>query len=155
MQPDADLRVTKGLLMAFFGLLMRSSPFLPPENSMLNHELPVPLQNALTTLHRAYNKPITLNQLAGYCSVTPEYLCRLFRRYLGVTPWQHLERLRLKVANYLLQETGLSVADIAFLVGFNDLRHFQRLFKRAYGKTPNSVRSRQRFHQKPFLRVWD
>lgn len=90
MQPDADSRVTKGLLMAFFGLLMRSSPFLPSEDAMLNHELPIPLQNALTTLHRAYNKPITLNQLAGYCGVTPEYLCRLFRRHLGVTPWQYL-----------------------------------------------------------------
>lgn len=154
-QTDADLRVTKGLLMAFFGLLARSYPFLPAENTSVNNDLPLPLQNALTALHRAYNKPITLNQLAGYCGVTPEYLCRLFRRYLGITPWQYLERLRLRVAHYLLQETGLSVGDVAFLAGFNDLRHFQRLFKRAYGKTPNSVRSQKRVRRKPFLRVWD
>jgi len=153
-QTDADFRVTKGLLMAFFGLLARSSPFLPTESNFANNDLPLPLQNALTALHRAYNKPITLNQLAGYCGVTPEYLCRLFRRYLGITPWQYLERLRLRVAHYLLQETGLSVGDVAFLAGFNDLRHFQRLFKRAYGKTPNSVRNRKRIRQKPFLRVW-
>lgn len=153
-RPDVDFRVTKGLLMAFFGLLARSSPFLPAENASINNELPLPLQNALIALHRAYNKPITLNQLAGYCGVTPEYLCRLFRRYLGITPWQYLERLRLRVAHYLLQEAGLSVADVAFLAGFNDLRHFQRLFKRAYGKTPNSVRTQKRIRQKPFLRVW-
>lgn len=153
-QSDADFRVTKGLLMAFFGLLARSSPFLPAESVLTNNDLPLPLQNALTALHRAYNKPITLNQLAGYCGVTPEYLCRLFRRYLGITPWQYLERIRLRVAHYLLQETGLSVADVAFLAGFNDLRHFQRLFKRAYGKTPNSVRSKRQVRQKPFLRVW-
>jgi AraC-like DNA-binding protein len=154
-QPKPDNRLTKGLLLAFFGLLMRSLPFPQPESSWHDRALPLPLQNALTALHRAYNKPITLNQLAGYCGVTPEYLCRLFRRYLGITPWQYLERLRLRVAHYLLQETGLSVGDVAFLAGFNDLRHFQRLFKRAYGKPPNSVRSQRHTRQKPFLRVWD
>ncbi|MCS7265606.1 MAG: AraC family transcriptional regulator [Armatimonadetes bacterium] len=153
-QANADFRITKGLLMAFFGLLARSLPLLPSEGTLSNNDLPLSLQNALTALHRAYNKPITLNQLAGYCGVTPEYLCRLFRRYLGITPWQYLERIRLRVADYLLQETELSISDVAFLAGFNDLRHFQRLFKRAYGKTPNSVRNRKRIRQKPFLRVW-
>lgn len=153
-RPDTDHLLTKGLLMAFFGLLARSLPFLPAEEDLTSDDLPLALQNALTALHRAYNKPITLNQLAKHCGVTPEYLCRLFRRHLGITPWQYLERLRLRVAHYLLQETGLSVADVAFLAGFNDLRHFQRLFKRAYGKIPKSVQRLKRSRQKPFLRVW-
>ena len=154
-QPTFDKRLTKGLLLAFFGLLMRSSPFPPTENNWHNQELPLPLQNALTALHRAYNKPITLSQLAAHCGVTPAYLCRLFRRHLGVTPWRYLERLRLQVARYLLQETGLSVADVAFLAGFNDLRNFQRLFQREYGKTPSAIRRQKKARFAPVLRVWD
>ena len=153
-QPTFDKRLTKGLLLSFFGLLMRSSPFPPTENNWHNQELPLPLQNALTALHRAYNKPITLSQLAAHCGVTPAYLCRLFRRHLGVTPWRYLERLRLQVARYLLQETGLSVADVAFLAGFNDLRNFQRLFQRAYGKTPSAVRRQKKARFASVLRVW-
>ena len=152
-QPTFDKRLTKGLLLAFFGLLMRSSPFPPTENNWHNQELPLPLQNALTALHRAYNKSINLSQLAAHCGVTPAYLCRLFRRHLGVTPWRYLERLRLQVARYLLQETGLSVADVAFLAGFNDLRNFQRLFQRAYGKTPSAVRRQKKARSASVLRV--
>ncbi len=150
--------LTKGLLMALFGLLMRSSPLLPMDTTTRDRQqddLPLPLRHALTALHRAYNKPITLSQLASSCGVTPAYLCRLFRRYLGITPWQCLKSLRLRVARHLLQETSLSIADIAFLSGFNDLRHFQRLFRKAYGVVPSAMRRQKKQRSSRFLRVWD
>ncbi len=156
LRPNRHL--TKGLLLSFFGLLTRLLPFPPSEQSPSNVDsqhlsLPIALQHALIVLHRAYNKPITLNQLASHCGVTPAYLCRLFRRHLGITPWQYLEQLRLKVAHYLLRETSLSIADVAFLAGFNDLRHFQRMFQRAYKTAPSQVR-KGKGRQAPFLRVW-
>lgn len=153
--PAPDWRLTKGLLIALFGLLMRSSPLLPPEGNRHEQDLPLPLQHALTALHRAYNKPITLHQLATYCGVSLAYFCRLFKKHLGITPWRYLERIRLQVAQYLLRETELSVADVAFLAGFNDLRNFQRLFKRVYGKPPTALRRRKKTRSAPVLRVWD
>ncbi len=142
MNPDAHKIAIKGLLCAFFALLMRSAPLLANEPVPLPQcpHLPTPLQDALQFLHRCYDKPLCLQELARTCGVTPAYLCRLFRRYLGITPWQYLGRLRLQFAERLLQGTTLSVTAVAALVGFNDLRHFQRLFRRTYGIPPNQVR---------------
>ena len=157
-RPKPNSLLTKGLLVSLFGILTRSLPLLPtpfPESHLHPMDLPLPLQLALTMFHRAYNKSFSLSQLASYCGVSPAYLCRLFRRHLNVTPWQYLERLRLKVAAYLLCETGLSVADIAFLSGFNDLRHFLRRFRRFYGVTPSKMRRQKNVRSAPLLRSWD
>jgi len=132
---------SKGLLCAFFALLMRSFPLLTEEPIRLpKKSLPPPLQNALQFLLCCYDKPLCLRELARVCGVTPAYLCRLFRRYLDITPWQYLMQLRLQVAERLLRGTTMSVAAVANLVGFNDLRHFQRVFRRTYGIPPSQVR---------------
>jgi len=95
---------SKGLLCAFFALLMRSAPLITQEPVQLpeNRCLPTPLQDALQFLHTCYDKPLCLQELAQACGVTPAYLCRLFRRYLGITPWKYLGRLRLHFAERLL-----------------------------------------------------
>ncbi len=159
LQPQPNPHLTKALLVALFGLLTRLTPFPPPEPQELSsrvqsNDLPTPLQCALVALQRAYNKPLNLNQLAAYCAVTPAYLCRLFRKHLGITPWEYLKRLRLRVAYYLLRETNLSVADVAFLAGFNDMRHFHRLFRQTFQSTPTEIR-RKRVRRPSLLRVWD
>lgn len=142
LNPDTHKVASKGLLCAFFALLMRSAPLLMDEPMPLPQcpHLPTPLQDALQFLHRYYNKPLCLQELARTCGVAPAYLCRLFQRYLGITPWQYLGRIRLHLAERLLRETTLSVTAVATLVGFNDLRHFQRLFRRTYGIPPSQAR---------------
>jgi len=140
--PNTHKVASKGLLCAFFALLMRSAPLLANEASLPPCAyLPNPLKDALRFLHCCYDKPLRLQELAKACGVTPAYLCRLFRRYLATTPWQYLGRLRLQFAERLLRETTLSVTAVATLVGFNDLRHFQRLFRRTYGIPPSKVRT--------------
>ncbi len=143
MNSNVHKVASKGLLCAFFALLMRSVPLLTEELTQLpeNRCLPILLQNALQFLNTCYDKPLCLRELARTYGVTPAYLCRLFRRYLGITPWQYLGRLRLHLAERLLRETTLSVTAVATLVGFNDLRHFQRLFRRTYGIPPSQVRA--------------
>ncbi|GBD00241.1 HTH-type transcriptional activator RhaS [bacterium HR17] len=142
-RPNANPIVTKGLLCAFFGTLIRSAPFLPaslcPRHKNTDR-FPPSLCQALMLFHSRYDKPLCLTAVAHECGVTPAHLCRLFRRYLAMTPWQYLERLRLQIASQLLRETALGIADIAFLVGFQDLRHFQRLFRRAFGVSPSAFR---------------
>ncbi len=156
-RPDRDPRLTKSLLISLFGLLTRTQPFPPGNSGIVTNgqtELPLPVRTALTTLHRAYNKPLTLPQLASYCGVRPESLCRLFRRHLGVSPARYLRDLRLKVALYLVKETGLSIADVAFLSGFNDLRNFHRAFYQAFQKAPATLRRQKRSRSSRYLRVW-
>lgn len=143
--PDA-LR-DKGLLLAFFGLLKEATPL--PINPMEQlpeqfASLPLPLQRAVQLLHCSYDKPFQLAQLAERCFVSRYHLCWLFRQKLGMTPLGYLTRLRLTIASQLLQGTDLSVTEVAQLVGYPNLRHFQRLFIRHYGVSPSHFRSSQR-----------
>ncbi|MCM2290951.1 AraC family transcriptional regulator [Allorhizobium sp. BGMRC 0089] len=62
-------------------------------------------------------------------------LARQFRRLTGTSPHRYVIMRRLERAKSLIID-GLSLADIAFSVGFADQAHFTRHFRRAFGMTP-------------------
>lgn len=78
--------------------------------------------------------------VARRCGVDRSHLFRLFKQHLQLSPQQYLIRLRLNKAEELLQTTSLSVSEVAFSCGFNDLCHFSRLFKRRFGVPPSARR---------------
>lgn len=139
----------KGLLLAFFSLLTQGQalPFQARMDELLPPRwttLPMPLQRAIKWLHHAFERPFHLPRLAQYCGVSPAYLCRLFRRHLNTTPVGYLTRLRLHLARRLVETTELSLADIAFLVGYRHLAYFVRQFRRQFGQSPGRLRERKR-----------
>ena len=75
-------------------------------------------------------------ELAKACHLDEAYLCRLFTRFAGVTPYQVLQRLKMKHAAGLLQAPGAMVKKVASDVSFADPYHFSRAFKRVYGMSP-------------------
>ena len=85
--------------------------------------------------------PLTLDQLAGQAGVSRFHFTRLFKQKFGVTPHQHLMRLRMKYAKSLLAETDLSIAEIALTCGYQHHGHFSAEFYRQYGVTPAKYRS--------------
>ncbi|MBT3791174.1 MAG: helix-turn-helix domain-containing protein [Alphaproteobacteria bacterium] len=87
--------------------------------------------------------PCSLNEVAKFANVTPQYLTRLFRRDLNVTPIQYLWRQRAKKANQLLQRTSLSVSEIAFACGYDNPNHFSRHIKEQFGAPPTELRRRR------------
>ncbi len=145
-QPRTKAIRDKSLLCAFLCLLVESTPVPVNPMDMLPENfatLPTPLQNALVALHSGFNQPFRLTALAQRCFISPYYLCHLFRRHLQMTPLEYLIRLRLTIAWQLLEQVGLSIGDAAVLVGYQDWRHFHRLFVRHFGVAPSAVRSRK------------
>jgi transcriptional regulator GlxA family with amidase domain len=61
-----------------------------------------------------------------------------------MTPIGYLTRLRLHLARRLVETTELSLADIAFLVGYRQLTYFVRQFRRLFGQSPGRLRERRR-----------
>jgi AraC-like DNA-binding protein len=80
--------------------------------------------------------------LAAHLNVTPRYVQRLFETD-GTTFSEFVLQQRLARAHRLLcepQAIAAAISTIAYDVGFGDLSHFNRRFRRQYGMTPREVR---------------
>jgi AraC-like DNA-binding protein len=83
---------------------------------------------------------LTLAGLARRFSLSPQHLCEGFHRWFGAPPIEYLIRLRLDRARVLLSDRNRSIAAVAAEVGWHDVPHFCRLFRRRCGITPGSLR---------------
>lgn len=71
---------------------------------------------------------------------TQAYISRMFKKYLGVTPTDYINGLRLNYAANMLIHSNMEILEIAFEAGFNNLSHFYHLFQKKYGVSPNKFR---------------
>lgn len=68
------------------------------------------------------------------------HFARIFREETGLAPWAYVQEARLRKAKALLEDTDLSLAEVALEAGFYDQSHFTRTFKHAEGTTPGAYR---------------
>ncbi len=86
---------------------------------------------------------LSLEQLSSKVSVTPQYLCRLFKQKTGQSPIEYYNQLKIQRARGLLDMTSLRINEISAGLGFNDPYYFTRVFKRIMGISPRDYRNRQ------------
>lgn len=99
------------------------------------------LKRALFYLADHFARPITLDELAGQAHVSPSHLSYLFRTELQTSFKTLLGRLRLrKASELLLADQRQPITDIAMSVGFADLSHFEKSFRRHWGQSPREFR---------------
>jgi AraC family L-rhamnose operon transcriptional activator RhaR len=89
-------------------------------------------------------RPWTVRELAAACGCSPEYLIRLFRQTIGMTPYAYINRCRAERAAGLLLRTNASVAEIGEQVGWGEPCHFARRFRRQYGTPATRYRAQMR-----------
>lgn len=85
-----------------------------------------------------------LGDIAAAAHMDGSSVCRLFRRFLGVSPHQYLRRRKMALAAAYLLERGGRVQDAAARVGMEDPFHFSRAFKAVHGVPPSALRSARR-----------
>lgn len=91
-----------------------------------------------------FDRPIHLDDVARVAGCERTYFSRFFREKTGVTFTDWLSRFRVKKAVELLGEHNLSITELAGLVGYQDLRTFERSFKEIVGVTPVELKRRLR-----------
>lgn len=82
----------------------------------------------------------TLEAVADAVRLDPSTICRLFRRFQGISPYQYLMRRKMTLAAEHLLESGVLVKEAAARVGFQDPYHFSRSFKGVHGVSPDQLR---------------
>jgi AraC-like DNA-binding protein len=83
----------------------------------------------------------TLGEVAHAVGAEASSICRWFRRYQGVSPYQYLLRRRMHLAAERLVEHGELVKEVAQQFGFADPFHFSHQFKTVHGVSPSVLRS--------------
>ena len=73
--------------------------------------------------------------------MSPKYFCAFFKNMTKKSPVEYLNSYRVERAARKLLNSDLSVTDIAFSCGFNDLSYFIKTFKAEKGVTPAKFRS--------------
>ena len=87
-----------------------------------------------------YMRAICMQELASVAHLSISALERRFGKYLGKTPTQFINEVRLEHARRLLIETADPVSSIAEQVGFSDHSYFSRQFTRAFAQSPSLFR---------------
>jgi len=89
------------------------------------------------------NLTLSLKELSQSLNVHPSYLSREFSKYFDDLSFgDYIRKLRIERAIHLLNESQHSMAEIAYLTGFSDQSHFNRIFKKHTGKSPLAFRKR-------------
>ena len=89
-----------------------------------------------------YVHTITLNEIASEVGMNRSAFCSYFKRCKKMTFSQFVTQYRLNTACELLKHSQKQVSEICFAVGFNDVPHFNRVFKELQGMTPKEYRKR-------------
>jgi signal transduction histidine kinase/ABC-type sugar transport system substrate-binding protein/AraC-like DNA-binding protein len=108
---------------------------LPQYTSML-------VKHAVAYIHQNYACALSRQEIADAVGVHKDYLTRIFHRELGLSPWEYLNRYRIKRAKELLRSTHASITAIATQVGFDDPAYFSRVFHKEVGRSPREYRER-------------
>ncbi|WP_230986757.1 AraC family transcriptional regulator [Cohnella fermenti] len=99
------------------------------------------LDQAIRYLNEHLDSAVTLAELAAHTGISKQHLIYLFKQETGFPPIDYYLRLKMQKAGQLLSLTGLSVKEIAALVGLGDPYYFSRMFKKMMGVSPTEYRS--------------
>lgn len=102
-----------------------------------------PIKVPVEYIRKHYSQDIRVDELARISFLSVSALERRFTKYLGKTPKQFINQIRLERARQLLLETGLSVSEICEECGFSDKSYFSKQFKRLFMMQPSKVRKHQ------------
>lgn len=107
---------------------------LCPANSFI-------VNNAIKYIENNYNHKLTLAEVAEKTYISQWHLSKLLNSNLGQNFSEILNNIRIREAKKLLTEPSLRIGEIAEMIGFTDMAHFSRVFKKIVGITANEYRN--------------
>ncbi|MDD5674612.1 MAG: AraC family transcriptional regulator [Chitinivibrionales bacterium] len=137
---DNILKVKQGqwvesLSLTAYELLMLLAKSIP------HHAAPA-VARALAFMEQNLARPLTNRLICEQAGVSMPHFNRLFKQAVGMAPMRYLISQRVAWAARLLQETGLSIKQVAVSVGYENQLYFSYVFKRHTGFSPKAYRAK-------------
>ncbi|MBN1467825.1 MAG: helix-turn-helix domain-containing protein [Fusobacteriaceae bacterium] len=97
-----------------------------------------PAQGAKDIIEKPGNEILTISEIAEILGMSQANLDYYFKKDFNITPKKYQNQIKIDRARYLLKENN--VTEVAMSLGFENISHFIRLFKEAYGVTPKQYK---------------
>lgn len=98
------------------------------------------INSAKEYVREHYMDEIQLRDIAGVLNLTPKYFSELFKKETGVNFTDYLCQYRMDIAKDMLKTTYTRINEIAYLVGYQDPKHFSKQFRKSIGVSPARFR---------------
>lgn len=105
------------------------------------------VQQAILQLEQNLHTPESIASVASALGMSSRQLERRFQADVGMTPREFKGRLRLTRARWLIENTDMSVTEVALDCGFGDCAHFSRSFAAHFGGRPSALRHKARLSE--------
>lgn len=141
-RPQGYQLVVTSKLHLYFTLLARAGMEEGPEKPAHAAYFPnrEPFKRLIRRIEEHPGEAWSVEGASRFLNLTPFYFCRLFKQLTGRTFVEYIHVCRMNEARRLLQESGMSVTEIAARVGCGNANYFTRLYKRYIGMTPSQTR---------------
>lgn len=102
------------------------------------------LEQVMSYVKTHYTQPISLEDGARILSLNPEYFCRYFKKYMGMTFLEYINTVRLYHIHQDLLNTNFSISELMDRNGFSNYKVFAKMFRSTYGCSPSDLRRQHR-----------
>lgn len=100
------------------------------------------MQRAISYIHEHYQENLNMAMVSNYVSLNYSYFSQTFKEFTGEAFVGYLRKLRIHKAKELLESTDMKVYEISAKAGFENVKHFTRVFREMEGIAPLEYRSR-------------
>ena len=125
-------------LECFYKILRNVVPLLKSKPTVYDSRI----TSAIEYIEQNYQMPLTVDELASHSNMSASRFFPCFKKEVGMTPFEYINRYRVNRAILLLiSDSRLSVEDISERTGFESSSYFRRVFKKTTGMSPREYRS--------------
>src|SRR5450631_514349 len=132
-----------------YGAIVRLLTFFAEQLSALINQImlekenaePLIVQKAREYITKNRTESLSLGEVAKASGASVFHFCKVFKKSTGLKFTDYVARVRLEDARTQLLNPGQRVSEIAYDVGFQSMRQFNRTFKRVFGQSPSEFRA--------------
>ena len=110
------------------------------KQAVVSQNMPPPLFKAIRYIENRFNGPLDQEMIASHSGIGVSRLKTLFHENFQVPPMTYVTRLRMSYARQMLQDSYLSIGEVASRCGYEDQNYFARAFRKHHGLPPSTFR---------------